>query len=217
MTSPKDFTPIIHSDLSPKGANYLKKELKEYYYYPLTDSDEFRKAVEDEKRVVIFNVWRPVQIVKDNPLAICDWKSLKKTDALNSEITPTNLNNAIQPWNYKGHQKWVYVPNQKPEEVFVFIQHDSHGKGGHGINVPHASVVLKGQEDKPSTRQSYEFRIAVIMDNESLMEEEPATEAKPVKEEQSVKEKASSMEEEPPIEASDKQGFLHKLVSCFFP
>ncbi|KAH9813488.1 hypothetical protein DFH28DRAFT_341796 [Melampsora americana] len=215
-TESKEFVPIIHSDLSPEGAKYWTQELKEHYHYSLTDSDEFQKAVVDEKCLVIFNVWRLVQIVKDNPLAICDWKSLKKTDALNLKFTPTDLNNAQQAWKYAAHQKWGYVPNQKPKEVFVFIQHDSHGKDGHGMNVLHASVVLEGQQGT-FTRKSYEFRIAVIMDNESLMEEEPAMVAKPVKEEQSVKENASAMEEEPPMEDSNKQGFLHKLVSCFFP
>ncbi|KAH9813489.1 hypothetical protein DFH28DRAFT_341813 [Melampsora americana] len=161
-TESKGFLPIIHSDLSPEGATYWTQELKEHHHYSITDSDEFRKAVVDEKRLVIFNVWRPVQIVKDNPLAICDWKSLKKTDALNLKFTPTDLNNAQQAWKYAAHQKWGYVPNQKPKEVFVFIQHDSHGKDGHGMNVLHASVVLEGQQGT-FTRQSYEFRIAVIM------------------------------------------------------
>ncbi|EGG10089.1 uncharacterized protein MELLADRAFT_30138, partial [Melampsora larici-populina 98AG31] len=117
-------------------------------------------------RLVVFNVWRPVKIVEDNPLAICYWDSIKEGDTSEFVLEPTSRANAIQTWNFKDHQKWAYLSNQKPEEAFVFMQHDSKGKGGHGVNVPHASVVLQGQEGKPSTRQSYEFRIAVIMDDE---------------------------------------------------
>ncbi|EGG10090.1 uncharacterized protein MELLADRAFT_30944, partial [Melampsora larici-populina 98AG31] len=109
-------------------------------------------------RVVVFNVWRPVKVVEDNPLAFCDWKSLKKTDLPDLEIEPTDLMNSVQPWKYGSHQRWYYMSHQKPEDVFVFVQHDSKGQGEHGMNVPHAAVVLKGQENKPSTRQSYEFR-----------------------------------------------------------
>ncbi|KAH9817853.1 hypothetical protein DFH28DRAFT_1106135 [Melampsora americana] len=155
---------LIHSDLSIKGAESLKEELeRKYIKSPYKRDRKFGQSIKDGKRLVVFNVWRPIKIVKDNPLAICDWNSIKEEDKMEFGLKPTSHGNAIQTWKYGDHQRWVYLPDQKPEEVFVFIQHDSHGKDGHGINVPHASVVLKGQEDKPSSRQSYEFRIAVIM------------------------------------------------------
>ncbi|KAH9817848.1 hypothetical protein DFH28DRAFT_960935 [Melampsora americana] len=167
---------LIHSDLSAEGAKFLKAQLQERYLNsPHKGDQEFGKSIKDGKRLVVFNVWRPVKIVEDNPLAICYWGSVRAKDKMEFGIQPTSHENAIQTWKYRDHQKWVYLPNQKPEEVFVFMQHDSHGKDGHGTNVPHASVVLKDQEGKPSTRQSYEFRIVVIMDDEPVIENQILT------------------------------------------
>ncbi|EGG11157.1 uncharacterized protein MELLADRAFT_33473 [Melampsora larici-populina 98AG31] len=117
------------------------------------------------KRVLILNVWRTLETVKDNPLAICDWRSLKKEDALEFRVRPTHIGNSVQAWSYGPHQRWFYLPNQEPHEVYVFMQHDSHGEGKHGINVPHTSIILDGQENDTPTRISYEFRIAALMDD----------------------------------------------------
>lgn len=158
---------LIHSDLSAEGAQYWKKNVQERYLNsPYQGDNDFGQSIKDGKRLVVYNVWRPVKIVEDNPLAICYWDSLRPGDKTDHKLKPTSHSTAIQTWKYEEHQKWAFLSNQKPEEAFVFMQHDSHGKGGHGINVPHASVILEGQEDKPSTRQSYEFKIAVIMDDQ---------------------------------------------------
>ncbi|KAH9810554.1 hypothetical protein DFH28DRAFT_489201 [Melampsora americana] len=158
--------PIIHSDLSPSGAEWKKQEIQEAFLkskdpsiYHLGDS------IKRGKHLLILNVWRPVETVDDNPLAICDWTSVKKKDAHKFKVTPSHIGNAIQAWKYQPHQKWFYLSNQKPHEVFVFMQHDSHAQDKHGMNVPHASMIMSGPGSGIPTRTSYEFRIAVVLDD----------------------------------------------------
>ncbi|EGG06785.1 uncharacterized protein MELLADRAFT_30159, partial [Melampsora larici-populina 98AG31] len=87
----------------------------------------------------IYNVWRPIRRVHDIPLGICKWDSVSQEDVLDWGILPTYVANTVQAWKYRKGQSWFYLSKQRPDEVYVFMQHDSRAPNSHGINVPHAS------------------------------------------------------------------------------
>ncbi|KAH9811631.1 hypothetical protein DFH28DRAFT_433480 [Melampsora americana] len=165
FTGPFEPFPVIHSDISPEGAKFFRGILQEQF---LTTKNQrvvqFGKYLEEGKQIAVYNVWRPIHVVKDNPLGLCKWDSLLPEDALPSKIKPTNADNAIQAWNYREGQEWFYLNEQRPDEVYVFKQHDDRAQDGHGINVPHASFSLVEDQDKVSSRISFECRVIVIVD-----------------------------------------------------
>ncbi|EGG03100.1 uncharacterized protein MELLADRAFT_30091, partial [Melampsora larici-populina 98AG31] len=113
----------------------------------------------------ILNVWRPIQPVSDNPLGLCEWSSLSPPDdTLEYGVEPTTASNSIQPWKYKEGQKWWYLSNMRPDEAYVFMQHDNTAKNGHGINVPHASFKMVTDDPNISQRSSVECRVMAFFE-----------------------------------------------------
>ncbi|EGG07325.1 uncharacterized protein MELLADRAFT_62621 [Melampsora larici-populina 98AG31] len=155
----------IHSDMSSIGAKFIKENFITTRLKALNDAkaNEFLEEMRQGNHVVILNVWRPIQQVERDPLAICDWTTVSDEDHLDFGHHPMEADNAIQAWSYNKKQSWYYLPQQQPNEVFVFVQHDSAAPDGHGMNVPHASPVLLGTPEDTDHRLSYDFRIAAIV------------------------------------------------------
>merc|ERR1712196_345131 len=79
---------------------------------------------------MIVNAWQPfgTEPVRDNPLAILDWSSVNpETDVhgpkRGAAFKKGNIYGTQVTWNAK--HRWLYMPEQKPEEVWFFKQVDS--------------------------------------------------------------------------------------------
>ncbi|EGG10057.1 uncharacterized protein MELLADRAFT_60479 [Melampsora larici-populina 98AG31] len=158
--------PVIHSDLSPEGAKVVKEALQEVFMESKDPTDIEIAEKLGGKGVMILNVWRPIHTVQDNPLGFCKWDSLLEDDAMKWKIGPTDTENGLQAWRYRKGQRWVYLREQEPHEVWVFMQHDARAHDGHGINIPHASFTLQGDQNQvqPSTRMSFETAIIALVE-----------------------------------------------------
>lgn len=158
--------PAIHSDMSSQGAAFWKGKLREKLSESKErDQVEFLKNLKQGKDVVIYNVWRPLITVQDNHLGLCKWDSLLKEDAMkfNQNIKSTHFTNSFQPYKYREGQQWYYLSHQKPDEVFVFVQHDSRADRD-GMNIPHGSFRLPEDHKEQPTRMSYETSIMAIIE-----------------------------------------------------
>ncbi|EGG03099.1 uncharacterized protein MELLADRAFT_90434 [Melampsora larici-populina 98AG31] len=154
----------IHSDMSPQGAKFVKDYVLERCLESKDPKEmEVGRYLQEGKHAVILNVWRPLGTVTDNHLGLCKWDSLSKEDALYSSITPTNGGNTLQRWQYRQGQRWFYLSEQKADDVYVFMQHDSRAADGHGVNVPHASFNLETDRNEAPKRSSYETRVIAIV------------------------------------------------------
>ncbi|KAH9821278.1 hypothetical protein DFH28DRAFT_861518, partial [Melampsora americana] len=71
---------------------------------------------------------------------------------------PTHASSSIQTWRYHKEQNW------EPDEVYVFMQHDSTAPDGHGINVPHASFAMAKDPPKSSQKSSIECRVIEFLE-----------------------------------------------------
>lgn len=152
--------------MSAKGAKYIKKEIKKTFLASDNQMEvELGKSLKRGQDVMLLNVWRPLRVVQDNHLGFCKWSSLSKGDRLDWGIKPTNSENSLQAWKYSATQQWFYISKQKKDEVYVFTQHDSRAKDGHGINVPHASFNSRSDIDHLPTRMSFESKIVAVFES----------------------------------------------------
>jgi hypothetical protein len=75
-------------------------------------------------RIVLINVWRPIETIESAPLAICDAASVQRQDLVFGPIggnSAAGVPNAAG-WNlaHNPAHRWCYVPRMRPEEVLVF-------------------------------------------------------------------------------------------------
>ncbi|MCJ1397979.1 hypothetical protein MMC11_001175 [Xylographa trunciseda] len=107
--------------------------------------------------------WHPLRGPgRDWPLAVCDARSVK----VDADLQPCDL---IHPKHiseeYKVHyapeQKWYYLRDQMPNEVFLLLQADSEGSTG----VPHCAFPNPESADTDSFRESFDVRLLVFYEN----------------------------------------------------
>jgi hypothetical protein len=76
------------------------------------------------QRIVLVNVWRPIEPVESAPLALCDAASVSREDLVFGPIggnSAAGVPNAAG-WNlaHNPAHRWRYLPHMRPEEVLVF-------------------------------------------------------------------------------------------------
>lgn len=81
-------------------------------------------------RYMLINVWRPITTVRRTPLAVCDARTVYRSDMYDSEVRgglgdpnrPTLYGFAL---GFNPEQRWYYVPEMRREEVLAFKLYDS--------------------------------------------------------------------------------------------
>lgn len=129
-------------------------------------------------RWAMLSVWRPMETVLRDPLAVLDIKSFtsgEREKPYAELIRPYKARPGFDP-NYmsatllplapeKGQEHtWYYLSEQKPEEVYALKLFDSeaHKQGSQVAEcLPHSAFALPDQDDKP-VRRSVEIRMMVI-------------------------------------------------------
>jgi len=79
--------------------------------------------------LVYVNAWKPFgQTVKDNPFALLDWTSVDPDEDVHIHPrgkTTTKGSNYGTGVTYNSKHRWVYLPDQQDDEVWLFKQADS--------------------------------------------------------------------------------------------
>jgi len=114
------------------------------------------------------HVWKPLNgPIKDWPLAFCDSSSvepymdLEPCDSVNDDER-YNAEETYQVY-YRSHYRWLYLSDQKTNELALFRQHDS--KLGPGSGVPHAAFPDPSATGKEPPRESVELQVIVYWDS----------------------------------------------------
>lgn len=130
-------------------------------------------------RWAILSVWRPLEIVHCDPLAVMDPRTLfdgtrdkpyaplarmyKHRPGFEAAYMSENML-PLAPKPGRQHRWWYYISEQRPEEVYALKLFDNEGYR-EGSNVApcaaHSAFALEGQETKP-LRKSAEVRMMVI-------------------------------------------------------
>ncbi|KKK12514.1 hypothetical protein P175DRAFT_0483398 [Aspergillus ochraceoroseus IBT 24754] len=140
----------VHSDFTVAGAmENLRATIK--------DPAELEQILQG--RVMVINVWRPLRTVTKDPLAVCDWTSVKPSEEWNAHrfIFPHGWNELGKISHSKDH-KWLYLRRQAPTEPLIFTQFDSLTADQGGFTVAHSAFVDPEFLDAPP-RESIEIKM----------------------------------------------------------
>ena len=115
------------------------------------------------KRLVNINLWRGVRPVENMPLAVCDARSVEKSDFMNvrfGEGGPTACRglcraDSISPTIRK--HRWYYYPDMQPDEVLAFRLFDT-GDPDWRMTAHTAFVDPTSVPGRPSARASSSAR-----------------------------------------------------------
>lgn len=119
------------------------------------------------KRLVNINVWRGTKPVENSPLAVCDARTVEKSDFLRvcfgkqeggfQEGMPAGLNMAYNP----AHQ-WYYFPDMQPDEALVFRLFDTANPDW--AMTGHTAIVDPTADPDSPRRESFEVRTIAVFD-----------------------------------------------------
>jgi len=153
----------VHVDQTPKAG------FRRVHDHTGADADALLKG-----RARLINVWRPLRgPVKDIPLAVADFRSVKLDDLVASQLiySPENVGETFSV-NYNPNHKWWYLSDMKPNELYLIKCFDSKSlavpdvpNNGIASLTPHTAFVDEryvGQAVEP--RQSIEVRALVFSD-----------------------------------------------------
>ncbi|MBT5444364.1 MAG: hypothetical protein HOK91_16430 [Gammaproteobacteria bacterium] len=122
------------------------------------------RVPEDVNHVYALNFWRPLSpSVDDNPLAVCDARSVQVSDLLETVVYGYGAENyswhdiGIETFSVSAaeHQRWYYYPGMTPDDVLVIKSFDTDGVIG--TTCPHASFAHPNPKGEP--RRSIELRV----------------------------------------------------------
>lgn len=125
---------------------------------------EARSRLDTAQRTALFNVWKPIETVQRDPLAVGDVTSFQEQDyrlCINKLPDGSDHGNyLIAPEMTEPRHRWYYVHQQTKEELLVFREYDSD-RSTPGWRCPHTAVRLPGSEHLPA-RQSIESRCVAL-------------------------------------------------------
>lgn len=116
------------------------------------------------RHVYALNFWRPLSpIADDNPLAVCDARTVRREDLLEVDVYGYGADNyswheiGIETFSVSSHdkQRWYYYPGMTPAHVLVIKSFDSDGVVG--TTCPHASFAHPHPQGV--ARRSIELRV----------------------------------------------------------
>lgn len=107
------------------------------------------------------NAWRPLRTIRKNPVTVAHTASMAWEDYLvvpQPEVGPGTEGYWLQrPQDAGRAHAWWFMSGQTPNDVLLFLQHDSQG----AQVVGHTSFQLPG-EVLPEPRESIEVRLFVV-------------------------------------------------------
>lgn len=118
------------------------------------------RAARVDGRYGIVNLWRPLAVVQDTPLAVCEAGSVAAADLVETELRyPQRVGWAYQLLHRPSH-RWWYFPLMAPAEVLAFKQFDS--AAGVARFTPHSAFELPDVPPGAPLRTSIEARVLVL-------------------------------------------------------
>ncbi|KAM0441229.1 hypothetical protein ACHAPT_000536 [Fusarium lateritium] len=117
-------------------------------------------------RCQFLTAWMPLKgPARDWPLTLCDVRSIDPDSDLEpSDLVDPKEVSETYSVHYAPRQRWCYVKDQMPGEVWIFLQADSNG----AIGVPHASFQHPEATDKDPLRESIEVRMLVFYEEDTV-------------------------------------------------
>lgn len=122
-----------------------------------------RQLLQDEaeellsRRVAFLNVWKPINVVEERPLAMCDTTSTTPEDFFKLHLRYRDRNGENYVMRYSPNHKWWYFPKMTPEKVILLKTYDSE-TDGRARFVGHTAFEDPTSLPDAPTRESIEIR-----------------------------------------------------------
>lgn len=109
----------------------------------------------------IVNLWRPIQTIYKDPLAVGASHSFAEEDLIQAEVVYTQQKRHLgknQTWTIVPNEKhqWYYKNEQRPDEVVFIKCFDSDEREGLARRAPHCAFV-----DQDRSGEQYEDRESI--------------------------------------------------------
>lgn len=167
----------VHCDFSSNGARATVRNVRA----DIIEAAEPAVRAEDQAsangteyngpRYALYSIWRPINTVKRDPLAVADLQTVAPEDCVECLGRQLGVHGdfnsgiyVVKPSERTAEQKWYWLPEQKPEEVLVIKLADSEAFGKEGKVIGgtrHGSPVIDGT-DGEETRESVEVRVVAF-------------------------------------------------------
>jgi hypothetical protein len=152
----------VHNDYTEQSGPKRKREIL----------DEAGRSDLSNRRVAFVNLWRPiVGPVWDNPLTVCDARSVSPEDLVATDIhhfgeddlTVPRHSGQIYSVRYNPAHRWFYVSAMRPDEILLLKCYDSRADGRARF-MPHTGFRNPDCPSEFVPRESIEARTLVVFD-----------------------------------------------------
>ncbi len=109
------------------------------------------------RRVAFINVWKPINVVEERPLAMCDVTSTSPQDFFKLHLRYRDRNGENYVMRHSPKHKWWYFPRMTPEQVILLKTYDSE-MDGRARFVGHTAFEDPTSPPDAQTRESIEIR-----------------------------------------------------------
>jgi hypothetical protein len=148
----KDPVTAAHVDYTLKSGPQRVRDL-----LPLAEAEERLK-----RRFAEINVWRSINgPVLSAPLAVCDARSVRQTDLVETEQRYPNRFGEIYAVRFNPNHRWFYFPEMQPDEALLIKGYDSMDDGRARFT-PHTSFDDPTSPPNAPRRESIEVRTLVF-------------------------------------------------------
>jgi len=126
-----------------------------------------RQLLKDEadellsRRVAFLNVWKPLNVVEERPLAMCDVTSAPMDDFFKLYLHYRDRVGENYLMRYSPNHKWWYFPRMTPEQVIILKTFDSE-TDGRARFVGHSAFEDPTSSADAAPRESIEIRTIVF-------------------------------------------------------
>lgn len=145
-TSQRTPVMLVHCDYTAEsGPTRVRQLLKE-------EADDLLS-----RRVAFINVWKPINVVEERPLAMCDITSTTSEDFFKLHLRYRDRNGENYVMRHSPKHKWWYFPKMTPEQVILLKTYDSE-TDGRARFVGHSAFEDPTSPPDAPTRESIEVR-----------------------------------------------------------
>ncbi|GJE95895.1 hypothetical protein PsYK624_120860 [Phanerochaete sordida] len=147
--------PYVHVDQTTESSVARVKR-----HLPESEVPELLK-----RRFQIINLWRPIgRPAWDWPLALCDYRSIDRTDLVPTTLRYPDHEGETLSVRYNPNHKWKYVRGMEPGEFVLIKCFDSRKDGDTAILTPHTAFDDPSKPEGAPLRESIELRLLVFYD-----------------------------------------------------
>lgn len=119
------------------------------------DAEEAERRL--QHRFAIVNLWRPLSVVEQLPLALCDARSIAADDLVPTDLVYRDKTGETYSFLANPQHRWYYFPRLRPDEVLLLKIYDSLEDGTARLTA-HTAFEDPGSPADAAARRSIELR-----------------------------------------------------------